>query len=150
MDYLVDAHELERRKTVYPHSFYMRSEYVARNFPYYSNETMANCYFDDKLRQSEYDRLDSIMTLSQLKYYGAAISVHFLTFAYMTYFFRYRKLNRLQVLGVGSLYYYAFGLINNSLYKLTVDKNIINGARAMGLHKHVQPCGTTKPRGFNF
>lgn len=64
VDYMVDAHELERRKLVYPHTFYQRSNFVARNFLYYSNDTMANCYYDAKLRESEYDRLESTMEIA--------------------------------------------------------------------------------------
>ena len=150
IDYMVDAHELERRKVYFPMSFYNRANYVGRNFLWYSNDTMANCYYDDKLRQSEYDRLDSIMQVSQLKYYSAAFFTHFAVLSYLTFFFRYRRLNKMQVFGVGSLYYYGFSSVNNTLYKLCVDKNIINEARVMGLNQHVQPTGTLKARGFNY
>jgi len=46
LDYLVDAHELERNKSDFDKSFYQRSNYVARNFARYSNDTMANLMFD--------------------------------------------------------------------------------------------------------
>ena len=49
MDYLVDAHELERNKSDGSRNFYFRTNYVSRNFLRYSNDTMANCMFDDKL-----------------------------------------------------------------------------------------------------
>ena len=137
VDYLVDAHELERRKLMYPHSFYQRANFVSRNFLFYSNDTMANCYYDTLLRGSEYDRLDSTMQVSQVKYFGSAFVTHFSVLAYMTYFFRYRRLTKLQTLAVGTLYYYAFGAINNTLYKLCVDKNVISVARKMGLEAHI-------------
>lgn len=95
VDYLVDAHELERRKPIHPPSFYQRAGYVSRNFLYYSNDTMANCYFDAKLRDSEYDRLDSTMQVGQVKYFTSAFATHFTILAYMTYFFRYRRLTKL-------------------------------------------------------
>ena len=90
----MDAHELERRKLVYPHSFYRRAHFVSRNFLYYSNDTMANCYYDARLRESDYDRLESTMQLSQAKYFGTAFATHFTVLAYMTYFFRYRRLTK--------------------------------------------------------
>ena len=61
MDFLVDAHELERNKTDYGMNFYFRSNYVGTNFLRYSNDTMANCMFEDKLHQNQYDRLNSVM-----------------------------------------------------------------------------------------
>ena len=55
---------------------------------------MANCYYDARLRESDYDRLESTMQLSQAKYFGAAFATHFTVLAYMTYFFRYRRLTK--------------------------------------------------------
>ena len=49
-DYLVDAHELERNKSDIDMSQYERTNYVARNFLRYSNDTMANLMFDTKCR----------------------------------------------------------------------------------------------------
>jgi len=46
IDFLVDAHELERNKSDAHKNFVQRSNYVALNFHRYSNETMANCMFD--------------------------------------------------------------------------------------------------------
>ena len=150
VDYLVDSHELERRKLVYPHSFYQRANFVGKNFLYYSNDTMANCYYDARLRDSEYDRLESVMHMSQAKFFGSAFATHFTVLAYMTYFFRYRRLTKLQTVAVGTLYFYAFSAINSSLYKIFVDKDVISTARTMGLEQHIQPCGTKKARGLNF
>ena len=85
-----------------------------------------------------------------MKYFGSATATHFSILAYMSYFFRFRRLNKLQVLAVGTGYFYAFNSINNILYKLMVDKKIISEVRKFGLDKHIQPNGTTKERGFNF
>jgi len=71
-------------------------------------------------------------------------------FSYATYFFRYRTLNKLQVLAVGTAYYCAFDSINSIAYKLLVDKNVINEARNLGHGNHVQPNGTFKHRGLNY
>ena len=54
-------------------------------------------------------------------FYAAATFTHFMAFAYSTYFFRYRRLNKVQVAAVGTAYYYAFGAINSILYKTIVD-----------------------------
>ena len=63
-DYLVDAHELERNKADKGKSFYHRTEYVSKNFLRYSNDTMANLMFEEKLGQNQYDRLNSVMQMS--------------------------------------------------------------------------------------
>lgn len=95
--------------------------------------------------------MNSVMSLRTPAFYAAATVTHFLVFAYSTYFFRYRRLNKLQVAAVGTGYYYAFGPINNILYKLIVDKKVISEAKSMGLGIHVQGHGAGhKPRGVNF
>ena len=150
LDYLVDAHELERNKSDGHKNFYNRARYVSGNFLRYSNDTMANLMFDTKLRQSEYDRMNSVVAVQQAKYFGATTLSHFTILAYSSYFFRYRRLGKLQVAAVGGAYCYAFGAINSILYKLIVDKPIIAEARAIGQGQHVQPTGSSKPRGLNY
>jgi len=93
--------------------------------------------FDTKCRKSEYDRMNSVLSLRTPAFYLAAAFVHLNIFAYSTYFFRYRRLNKLQVAAVGTAYYYAFGPINNILYKTIVDQKVISEARALGLGEHV-------------
>ena len=61
LDFLVDAHELERNKNDNEKNFYQRTKYVLTNFPRNTNETFANLTFDTRIRKTEYDRLNSIM-----------------------------------------------------------------------------------------
>ena len=149
-DHLVDAHELERNKNDARKSFYSRANYVFRNFHRYSNDTMANLTFDTKLRKNEYDRLNNIIDTQTQKYYIGATLTHFSYMAYASYFFRYRTLNKLQVLAVGTAYYFAFNFINNIQYKVVVEKPVIDEARKMGLDHFVQPNGSFRPRLLNF
>ena len=136
LDFLVDAHELERNKSDKNMDFYNRTNYVVRNFHRYSNDTMANLMFDTRLRQSEYDRLNSLMTRQTAAFYFLASCAHLTILAYSTYFFRYRRLNKLQVAAVGGAYCYAFGTINNILYKSIVDQSILSEARSLGQGHH--------------
>ena len=129
---------------------YERTNYVARNWLRYSNDTMANLMFDTKLRKSDYDRMNSVISQQSTIYYLSTSFVHLTVLAYASYFFRFRRLNKLQVAVVGSAYYYGFSSINNTLYKLLVDKPVIDNARRMGYEAHVQPNGTLKNRGLNF
>ena len=123
---------------------------MARNFLRYSNDTMANLMFDTKIRKSEYDRLNSVITQQSMIYYAGTSLTHLVVLAYASYFFRFRRLNKVQVAAVGTAYYYGFQSVNNTLYKLLVDKQVIDTARKMGYESHVQPNGTFKNRGLNF
>ena len=150
LDHLVDAHELERNKSDINRSFYQRSNYVARNFHRYSNETMANVMFDTKARQTEYDRLNSVIDLSTQKYYATATVSHILLLCYASYLFRFRRLNKVQTFAVGTGYYYAFGLVNNLLYSVMVDRKVGNETDKMGLGFFKQGNGSTRPRSHNY
>ena len=120
------------------------------NFHRYSNDTMANCMFDAKLPQPSYDKLNATIGLAQSKYYVTATLTHIMLFSWAAYLLRYRRLNRVQTLAVGTGFYYAFGLVNSSLYSLIVDRPVINQARALGHNEHVQPQGSHRARGFNY
>ena len=92
---MVDAHELERNKADINSTQYERTNYVARNFLRYSNDTMANLMFDAKLRKSDYDRLNSIVSQQSAIYYAGTSVLHLTILAYASYFFRFRRLNKL-------------------------------------------------------
>lgn len=150
LDHLVDAHELERNKSDTQKSFYQRSNYVARNFHRYSNETMANLMFDTQLRKTDYDRMNSVIDNKTALFYGAATATHFTLLAYASFMLRFRTLSKVQAVVAGTAYYFAFGNVNNILYKLIVDRAVMNEARALGQEKHIQPNGSFRTRGLNF
>lgn len=79
-----------------------------------------------------------------------ASTFHAVSFMYMSYFFRYRRVGALPVLFVAGLYNSVFENVNNILYKVLIDKPVLANARRMGLEQHAQPAGTHKARGFNF
>ena len=106
--------------------------------------------FDTRIRKSDYDRLNNVIGNATFQFYTLASISNLLVFAYSSYFFRYRKLTKIQVLAFGTGLYYSFGLINDSLYKVLVDRKVINEAKKMGYDKHVQPNGTFKLRGHNY
>ena len=150
LDHLVDAHEIERNKSDVNRSFHNRANYVMRNFHRYSNDTMANLMFDTRLRKNEYDRLNSVLGTRTMMYYASTTFSHFFYLAYASYFFRYRTLNKFQVLAVGSAYFVAFNFINNIQYKLMVEQPFLNEVRSMGLSSYIQPNGTYRARSLNY
>ena len=94
--------------------------------------------------------MNSVIDNKTAVYYGAATATHCTLMAYMSFLLRYRSLNKLQAVFVGSAYYFAFGNVNSILYKLIVDRAVMNEARSIGQEKHIQPNGTFKTRGLNF
>ena len=93
---------------------------------------MSNLMFETRMRKSEYDRMNSLIATQNNFFYGATTATHFTVLAYMTWFFRYRNLNKIQTLFVGTAYFFAFGNINNILYKVMVDRKVIAEARKLG------------------
>lgn len=149
-DWAFDAHEEGRNPCDLNRSFYARSVYVMKNFLRYQNSTMCNVMFDTQASRRQYARLNSVISQQNLIFYLSAAAVHMTGFAYMSYFFRYRRVGFLPILAISSAYYCAFESVNNTLYKLIVDKPVLATARSLGLHAHAQPCGQRKNRGFNY
>jgi hypothetical protein len=73
-----------------------------------------------------------------------------LGFAYLAYFFRFRRVTLPAAFAISSAYYYFFTKSNNILSKVLVDRPIIAATRQVGLGSHVQPVGHFKNRGHNF
>lgn len=69
---------------------------------------------------------------------------------YLSYFFRYRRVGAMPTLAIASAYYLFFENVNNIMYKLIVDRAVIQEARRLGYGEHVQPVGQAKNRGINF
>ena len=149
LDFMVDAHELERNKQDNKATFYERANYVTHNFHRYSNDTMANLMFDTQLSKRDYDVMNSVIDRQTKVFYGAATLTHIGLLSWSSFFFRYRTLSKLQVLVAGTAYYAAVAPINNILYKLIVDQSVISQARRLGHDRFVQPNGTLRPRMLN-
>lgn len=150
LDWLVDAHELERNKSDSARTFYQRSLYVYENFLRYQNDTMANVMFDTKLKKIDYDRLNSVASVGNTQFFLATSAFHTLGFMYLAYFFRFRRVTLAPAFGIACAYYYAFTKINNAAYKWFVDRPVMATARALGHDQHVQATGHHKNRGLNF
>ena len=150
LDHLVDAHELERNTHDHFFHFATRATYVASNFHRYSNDTVANLMFDTQLPKRDYDRVNASVDQSTFYFYLASTMANLSAFGYGSYFFRFRRLDKWQLLVVSGFYYFAFGAINNTLYKLIVDRNVMSTTRQIGHGSYVQPNGTFRNRGLNY
>ena len=150
VDFLVDAHELERNKQDSNRSFYQRSGYVYENLLRYTNETVANMMFEVKARKSDLNRIQSVQSIAHVKYFGAMTLMHTSYFMWLCYFFRYKNLKLTPTLIIGAGYYLYFNRVNKIGYKLIVDKAVIDEARRLGYDRQVQPVGSYRPRQVNF
>ena len=150
LDWMVDAHELERNTADKGRSFYQRSLYVYENFMRYQNDTMANIMYDTKARKIDYDRLNTAVSVGSTKFLLATSAFHTLAFMYMAYFFRFRRVGLAPAFAISCGYYYAFTKVNNAAYKWFVDRPVIAAARELGYEGQVQPTGHFKNRGVNF
>lgn len=111
---------------------------------------MGNCMFDDQLSKAEYDRLNSVLSQRMLMYYVSMSGFHSVSFMYLAYFFRFRRVTLFPCFLISSAYYYFFDKTCLIGYKLIVDNKVNQTARAMGHDKHVQPFGHFKNRGINY
>ncbi len=73
LDWLVDAHEEARNPHDKNRHFYARSVFVMNNFLRYSNPTVCNVMFDTQAKRPQYDRLNSVISQQQTKFYLSAI-----------------------------------------------------------------------------
>jgi hypothetical protein len=150
IDWMVDAHELERNKADNKRTFYQRASYSLENYFRYNNPTFANLMFDTKLRKSEYDKLNAVSSWANTQFYLATSSLHTVSFMYMAYFFRFRRVGLPAAALISSAYYYYFTKVNNIAYKVIVDRKIIAATRQMEQSHHIQPVGHHKRRSLNF
>ena len=141
---------IERNKDLHYLTFYNRFCYVAENFHRYSNDTMANCMFDAKLHKYQYAKLNAKIDLKTYQFYATTTFLHTLSFMGTAFFFRMRKVSFPAVLLISFVYSHYFSVSNSILYKLIVDRNVNNLAKQLGLHQHVQPIGSFKPRELNY
>jgi len=132
VDWAIDAHEDSRNKSDKNRSFYQRASYFYYNYLRWQNDTVANLMFDTKLRKSDYDKINSILSQATTSYYVAATTVHAFSFMYLAYFLRFRRVNLTPVLAISCAYYVYFAYVNNILYKLIVDNEVIKATREMG------------------
>lgn len=111
---------------------------------------MANLMFDDQLRTVDHAKYNSLLSRKNLQYYLTMSAFHGVSFMYLAYFFRFRRVNFAATVLLSSAYYYYFQKTNNIAYKWIVDRHVLGLARELGHQKHIQPIGHFKNRGLNY
>lgn len=106
--------------------------------------------FDTKAPRPVYDKINGTVDQATRLYYAGAAALHASAFMYLSFFFRYRRVSAVPTIAIASAYYIFFENVNNIMYKLIVDREVIREARRLGYEAQVQPVGQAKNRGFNF
>jgi len=112
---------------------------------------MANMMFDAQAPRAVYDRLNSIITEGNTSFYAAATLTHCTGFAFMSFFFRYRRIGAMPTLLIAGAYSLFFTQSNNALYSLFVDRPVlavVRGTKDFG--SLAQPVGTHRNRNITY
>ena len=72
--------------------------------------------FDAQAPRAVYDRLNSIISQGNMIFYSAATLIHCTSFAFMSFFFRYRRVGKLPTLAIAGAYSVYFQTTNDALY----------------------------------
>ena len=141
MDWAVDAHEDTRNTQDGGRDFYSRAVYCKDNYLRYQNDTVGNLMFDTQAPRPVYDKVNATVDRQNFLFYAGTATIHAMSFMYLSFFFRYRRVTALPTIAIGSAYYIFFENVNNIMYKLIVDRRVIREARRLGYEAHVQPVG---------
>ena len=68
----------------------------------------------------------------------------------LAFFLRFRRVSLPVTAGIALGYQVYFSQVNDILYKVIVDRNVIKKARRMGYENYIQPQGSYKPRFHNY
>jgi hypothetical protein len=150
LDWAVDAHEEARNKEDRNRNFYSRSVYFYNNYMRYQNDTVCNLMYDVQAPRPVYDKLNSAISQGNRIFYATTSVIHTVSLMYLAFFFRYRRVGKIPTLVLSGAYYIYFENINNIMYKLIVDKEVIKQARRLGFGAVVQPVGQPMNRGLGF
>ena len=106
--------------------------------------------FDVQATRPAYARMNSVVGQRNMLFYITSGAVHTTAFMYLSFFFRFRRITALPALAIGTAYFSFFQNVNNILYKLIVDKKVIEEARKLGYEAQIQPVGNRMIRGMNY
>lgn len=136
----VNLHEPERYPGETDLTLIQRIKYVAKNFHLYTNNTMSNLYFSEKLPKRDLQRLKSYYNNYYLLFltYNTASGIFLV--ALNNYLFRTRKASITLALAASVSTYVLFSTNYNVSYYL-MDKVFSQSVRRMGYAHLIQcPC----------
>jgi hypothetical protein len=149
IDNLVHCHELERNNADFEQNLPKRFNYFVKNFHIYSNDTMANLYFGEKLPLRDYQRIKSNYNFLFASWFGYNILSGACLVALNNHFFRLRTTSL-------PLIFLAFVTTGASLglnYELSyqlMEKSLNFQIRRLGHGHLIHNKGSRYPRSVDF
>jgi len=145
----VNQHEPERHPGDTSLTLVKRMKYVAKNFAYYSNDTMSNLYFSEKLPARDYQRLKNTFLHYYLFFLGYNTASGVFLVALNNYIFRTRKASLPLVLLASGLTY-AMLYCNYRVSYGLMDSVFAFNVRRLGYGHLVHNYNTYYPRNVDF
>lgn len=140
--------EMDKGEGAYGQHYLNRLKYVFKNFHYYSNETIANLYFQTKLPLGDYQRIKNVYNHYYFTWLGYnSLSGIFLV-ALNNYFFRCRKVT-LPVVFLASLTTFAMISANYKVSECIMNYGLNQYVRRLGYKEHVY-SGRSYPRNIDY
>lgn len=151
-DYLnnfVHLHESERNRADFNKTFVERFKFVLRNFHYYSNDTMANLYFAEKLPIRDYQRIKSVYNQLFFSWFGYNCLSGVFLVALNNHIFRCRKTS-IPIVLLATASTLALLGVNYELSHQALEKSLNFQVRRLGYEHLVHNKGSRYPRNLDF
>lgn len=149
LDLIIHGHESERSSADHNQTLVNRLKYTLSNFHYYSNDTMANLYYDKKLPLRDYQRLKHVYNQYCLAFLGYNTLSGVFMIMLSNYFFRSKRATLPVVFGASIVTFAGF-MLNYKLSYFVADKMFGSNVRRLGYKNMIHSYGSNYPRNLNF
>jgi len=148
-DQFVHLHESERNRADFEQTFVSRFKYVLKNFHYYSNDTMSNLYFGEKLPIRDYQRIKSNYNKLFVSWFAYNCLSGVFLVALNNHLFKCRKTSIPIVLAATLTSMATLGINYELSYQL-MEKMLNLQIRRLGYEHLIQNKGSRYPRNVDF
>jgi len=145
----INLHESERNRADFDQTFVSRFKYVIQNFHYYSNDTIANLYFSEKLPVRDYQRVKSNYNKLFFSWFAYNCATGVFLVALNNHFFKSRKASLPLVLGA-TLTTMASLAVNYELSYQVMEKLLNVQVRRLGYEHLIHNKGARYPKNVDF
>ena len=145
----VNLHEPERYPGDTSLTLIKRIKYVANNFHFYTNDTMSNLFFSEKLPGRDLQRLKSYYNHYYLLFLAYNTTTGMFLVALNNYLFRTRKAS-IPIAAVASVSTFLLFSLNYHASYYLMDKTFSQSVRRMGYPHLIQECSSHHVRNVDF
>ena len=145
----VHLHESERNRGDINKTFIERLKYFVQNYHYYSNDTMANLYFSERLPIRDYQRIKSNFNLLFFSWFSYNCLSGVFLVALNNHFFRSRRTS-IPMVFLASLSTMAALGVNYEVSHQVMEKFLNLQVRRLGYAHLIHNKGKRYPRNIDF